>query len=80
MTRSLIEGVVYVFNSFPPKDGVSDNLITSTIVQGTPKVDTGQKRIAFYSYEMVHICKTNTIKSICVPEISLKASNYYVVN
>ena len=80
MTRSLIEGVVYVFNSFPPKDGVSDNLITSTIVQGTPKVDTGEKRIAFYSYEMVHICTTNTMKIICVPAIALKASNYYVVN
>ena len=49
-----------------------------------PKVDMGQKKIAFGSYEMVHIGKTITMKTIYVTAIALKASNdsvgYYSVN
>ena len=55
---------------------MSDTLITSKIVEGIPKVDMGQKKIAFVSYVMFHIGTSNTTKSRCVPTISLKASNY----
>ena len=76
MKRLLIEVVVDLLNRFPPKGGVSDTLIPPKIVEGRPKVDMEQKRIAFGSYEMVHIGTTNTMKSICVPVITLKASDY----
>ena len=43
-----------------------------------------QKRIAFFSYVMVHIGTTNTMKSRCFPLNVLKASNgsggYYFIN
>ena len=58
------------------KDGVSDTIIPSTIVEGIPKLDMGHLNIAFGSYVMVHIGITNTSKIRCVPEIELKAPNY----
>ena len=61
-----------------------DTLSSSTIVEGRTNVDMVHKRISFGSYPMVHIGTTNTMKSICVPEIALKASNdysgYYFMN
>ena len=63
---------------------VSDNLSTSAILEGGQKLDKGQKRIDFVSYVMVHIGTTNTIKSSCVLDISLKESNdsggYYFIH
>ena len=53
-------------------------------MEGRLKVDTGQNNIAFFSYEMVHIGTTNTMKIRYVPNIALKASNdsggYYFMN
>ena len=45
MTRSPIDGVVDLLNSFPSKYGVSDTLSPSKIVEGRPKVDMEQKII-----------------------------------
>ena len=84
MKKSPIEGVVDLLNRFPSKDGVSDNLSTSTIVEGIPKVDMGQNKLAFGSYALVQIGTTNTMQIRCVPAISLKVSNdsggYYFMN
>ena len=84
MTRSLIEGLVDLLNGLPSKYGVSDTLSPSTIMEGRPNVDMGQKMIAFGSYVMGYIGTTNKMKRICVPEIALKASNnsggYYFMN
>ena len=71
-------------NRFPSKYGVSDTLMPSTLVEGRPKVGTGQKKIAFVSYLMVHIGTTNTMNIRYAPDISLKTSNgyggYYFMN
>ena len=45
MYISILEVVVYLLNRFPPKYGLYDTLIPSKIVEGKPKVDTGQKKI-----------------------------------
>ena len=66
------------------KDRVSDILSSSTIVEERPKLEMGQKNIAFCSYAMVHNGTTNTMKSRCVPDIALKPSRdyggYYFMN
>ena len=53
-------------------------------MEGILNVYTGHKRIAFGSYEMVHIGTANTMRSRCVPEFALKDSNdsgdYYLMH
>ena len=78
MTISLIEVVLDLLNTFSSKDGVSDTLSPSTIVEVRSKVDMGQKNIVFGSYVMVHIGKTDTIKIRCIPAISLKRQTVLV--
>ena len=70
---SPIEDVVDFLKHFPSKDGFSDTLSQSKIVEGIPKVDMGKKNIAFGSYEMVKIGTTNTNITRCILEIALKA-------
>ena len=77
MIMSLIEGLVYVLNKLPSIDRVSDTLIPSTILEGIPKLDMGEKNVSFGLYVMVHIGTANTMKIICVPDILLKSSNNY---
>ena len=77
ITKSLIEGVLYLLNMLPYKYEVLDTLSPSTIVEGIPKVDLGYKMIAFGSYVMVHIGTTDTVKIRCIPVIVLKAPKYY---
>ena len=63
---------------------MSDTLRPSTIVELRPKVDMGQKKMPFGSYEMIHVGTMNTIKINFVPGVVLKASNdyggYYFMN
>ena len=81
---SPIEDVVDFLKHFPSKDGFSDTLSQSKIVEVRTKVDMGQKKMAFGSYVIVRSSTTNTIRSICVPSISLKSSNnsagYFLMN
>ena len=44
MKISLLEGLLDLLNKLPFKYGVSDTLSPSKIVEGRPKVDTGQKK------------------------------------
>ena len=67
MKISLLEGLLDLLNKLPFKYGVSDTLSPSKIVEGRPKVDTGQKKNIFCSYAMVQIDKTNTTRITCVP-------------
>ena len=82
--RPLIEVLIELMNRLPYKDRVYGTLIPSKIVERGPKVDMGQKNIAFGSYVMVQIGINTTMKSIYVPEIELKVSNnsggYYFLN
>ena len=84
MTISQIEVVVDLLNTFPSKDGVSDNLIPSTIMEVRTEVYMAHKKIALGSYAMVNISTTNTTKIRCVPDTVLKASSnqvgYYSMN
>ena len=50
MTRSMIQGVVHWLNCFPSKNGVSDTVSSSTLVEGVPIVDASQLLIAFGAY------------------------------
>ena len=50
ITGSLIKVLVELLNSFLSKDGMSDTLCPSTIVEGRPESDMGHKKIAFGSY------------------------------
>ena len=74
MAISLIYGLVDLLNRLPYKDVVYDTLSPSTIVEVIPKMEMGQKKIAFFKYEMVHIGTINTMRIRCVPVIELKAS------
>ena len=44
MVKSLVEGVVGMMNAFPSKQGISDTLSPSTIVEGKSKLDLKRER------------------------------------
>ena len=75
MVRSLVEGVVGMMNAFPSKQGISNTLSPSTIVEGKAKLDLARKMITFGSYALVYTGTSNTMKSRAVPGIALRRSN-----
>ena len=75
MIRSLVESVVGMMNAFPSKQGISDTLSPSTIVEGKPKLDLKRKIITFGTYALVYTGTSNNMKSRAVPGIALRRSN-----
>ena len=75
MVRSLVEGVVGMMNAFPSKQGISNTLSPSTIVEGKAKLDLARKMITFGSYAVVYTGTSNNMKSRAVPGIALRRSN-----
>ena len=70
--RSLKEVLVDLLKRFPSKDGVSDTLISSKIVEGRPKVDMGQKSIAFGPYAMFTLVQPTKWKPDAFQRLHLK--------
>ena len=75
MVKSLVEGVVGMMNAFPSKQGISDTLSPSTIVEGKPKLDLKSKMITFGTYALIYVKTSNNMKSRAVPGIALRRSN-----
>ena len=75
MVRSLVEGVVNILNYFPSKNGLSNTLSPSTIVEGKPKMDFGRDMISFGSYALVYQGTSNNMKPSAFPAIYLKMPN-----
>ena len=75
MVKSLVEGVVGMMNAFPSKQGISDTLSPTTIVEGNPKLDLKRKIITFGTYALVYTTTSNNMKSRAVPGIALRRSN-----
>ena len=75
MVKSLVEGVVGMMNAFPSKQGISDTLSPSTIVEGKSKLDLKRKIITFGTYALIYTTTSNNMKSRAVPGIALRRSN-----
>jgi hypothetical protein len=75
MTIRLIDTAIFWLNAFPSKNGVSDFLSPSSIVQGHNKPDFNHKTIVFGSYAMVFVGTQNNMKARSVPAIALGPSN-----
>ena len=75
MVRSLVEGMVAMMNTFPSKQGVSDTLSPSNIVEGKPKLDLKRKMITFGTYALVYTRTSNNMKARAVLGIALRRSN-----
>ena len=60
---------------FPSKNGISEDLAPSTIVEGRQKLDMNKKRAEFGAYALVYTGTENNMRKRGVPAIALKASN-----
>ena len=54
MVISLVQNTVKWLNTFPSKDGISEEMSSKTIVTGASKPDFNRKRIPFGGYAMVY--------------------------
>ena len=75
MVRSLIEGVVFMLNSFPSKTGISNTMSPGMIVEGRPKIDFSKKKVAFGTYVLVTEGIDNSMKGRATPANALRMSN-----
>jgi len=75
MVRSLIEGVVFMLNSFPSKTGISNTMSPGMIVEGRPKIDFSKKKVVFGTYVLVTEGSDNSMKGRATPAIVLRMSN-----
>ena len=75
MLRSLIEGVVFMLNSFPSKTGISNTMSPGMIVEGRPKIDFSKKKVVFGTYVLVTEGSDNSMKGRATPAIVLRMSN-----
>jgi len=75
MIRALIEGIIYILNSFPSKTGISQTMSPAMIVEGQPKINFSSKMIAFGAYALVYSTTKNTMKGRSTSSIALRMSN-----
>ena len=75
MVRSLVECIITMLNTFPPKHVISETLSTPTIVEGKPNLDLNTKIIHLGAYALVYSGTANNMKSRAVPVIDLRRSN-----
>ena len=77
MTEFLVNNSVFWLNSFPNKDGISQDISPLGIIDGFGKIDYNSIRISFGSYAEVYITTTNTNRPRTVGGIALSPSNEY---
>ena len=73
-TKLMIKSLDYMvtcLNMSPPKNGISNDLSTYSIILGTPNTDYSRLKITFGAYEQVHIGTTNNTDKITEETISL---------
>ena len=67
-------------NYFPENDGIYDQVIPGTMVQGKQKPNISQKRPPFGRYYLVYIGMKNNMIFRCVTDIVLRKSYEFVDN
>ena len=84
MVRHCEYHVIKHLNTFPTKNGVTDDVSPNTIITGSSGIYLSQDGISFGAYAMVYVGTDNKINLRAVPGIALSSSNgrggYYFMN